>query len=527
MRCVFRSEVQTEFTNDPLPDETQLPIGAQEAIFRVVQEALANVARHARAERVYVHLRRKAQDARQTLQVEVSDDGQGFDMSNVRIGMGLSNMRARIVELGGSFEVQSASEKGTIVTFNLPLQQPRDAFEAAQHAKEDRFQIVYWASMLSSFAVTFVFILVGIFGAFLFSGSGNERNRTILILVLATSTAVTLPLIFASIAYRRRALANDTTGIWQKLLRHYDASQLGSFSLLLAFVALTFRQFAVVVPLLVITIGIIVMQWRTHRQLDQRIGEWATARGLQTRLNEQAVFLGFGAGFIALVFAGIFGDPRQATLFHDTLDDAWLTSVLTLAYPFLLLFSVPAIVLLRNQVKRLKAIEGESFTRIILAAPVTAQELQELKWLRIGATMYIVGCLLAAGSIGPALLGNSRPAAVAMLAVAITMLVLKWRAERMLTLRVNEWSNLSTQNSRQWLYAFFFVTLCISFISGVIGGYFGAASDDANTPPPIGSPIEVLLGLGTAMLMTPLWLGMMVFVTRQRIRLLKNMNVHA
>jgi signal transduction histidine kinase len=101
---------------DPIPD-AELPPGAQEAIFRVAQEALSNVARHARARKVRLSLRRE--DGWAVLVVE--DDGQGFDVEGVRSGMGLSNMRERASGVSGTLEVESTPGRLTRVTLRVPF----------------------------------------------------------------------------------------------------------------------------------------------------------------------------------------------------------------------------------------------------------------------------------------------------------------------------------------------------------------------------------------------------------------------
>ena len=102
----------------PWPSEDALPPGAHEAIFRIVQEALANVGRHARAQHVRVSL--DATPLR--VEVRVQDDGTGFDQSDVSRGMGLHNMRARAAEIGGSIEVSRADGTGTLVTLSVPFE---------------------------------------------------------------------------------------------------------------------------------------------------------------------------------------------------------------------------------------------------------------------------------------------------------------------------------------------------------------------------------------------------------------------
>jgi two-component system sensor histidine kinase NreB len=81
-------------------------------VYRIVQEALANVARHGQAHRVSVQLARHA--ARVT--VTVRDDGVGFDPENGRgRGLGLVTMRERAELIGGTLEVRSAPGRGTEV----------------------------------------------------------------------------------------------------------------------------------------------------------------------------------------------------------------------------------------------------------------------------------------------------------------------------------------------------------------------------------------------------------------------------
>jgi NarL family two-component system sensor histidine kinase LiaS len=82
------------------------------AFYRVAQEALANIARHAAARRIEVTLR---QDADGVL-LQIRDDGRGFDPEMIQPGVGLRSMRERLAALGGEFSVVSAPGEGTIIT---------------------------------------------------------------------------------------------------------------------------------------------------------------------------------------------------------------------------------------------------------------------------------------------------------------------------------------------------------------------------------------------------------------------------
>ena len=92
-----------------------LPAAVEVAAYRIVQEALTNVTRHANAGSCTVHLSVQS-DA---LLLEIADDGQGI--GHGRSGIGLRAMRERAAELGGVCEVTSTPSAGTIVSARLPF----------------------------------------------------------------------------------------------------------------------------------------------------------------------------------------------------------------------------------------------------------------------------------------------------------------------------------------------------------------------------------------------------------------------
>jgi two-component system, NarL family, sensor histidine kinase LiaS len=101
--------------------EREVPLQVEQALFRVVQEALANVARHSGAKRAEVDLIYTAA----TLTLRVSDDGRGFDPADDRDqGFGLQSMRERMEGLGGRVSVESAPGEGTRVNCVCPLDDP-------------------------------------------------------------------------------------------------------------------------------------------------------------------------------------------------------------------------------------------------------------------------------------------------------------------------------------------------------------------------------------------------------------------
>jgi signal transduction histidine kinase len=99
----------------------RLPLGpeVEEQLYRLGQEALANVVKHARASNATVRI--AAGD--DTVLIEVSDDGCGFDPAAVgREHFGLRSMRGRAADLGGRLEVTSAPGRGTVLRVEVPAQ---------------------------------------------------------------------------------------------------------------------------------------------------------------------------------------------------------------------------------------------------------------------------------------------------------------------------------------------------------------------------------------------------------------------
>ena len=111
----FRTGACVDFTPGDLPSSVTLPPGVQNAIFRVAQEALANIARHARASHVQVTLAGSQGD----IELMVKDDGLGFDQSQPARGLGIANMRARAAQYGGRIEFVSQRGVGTRVRLTI------------------------------------------------------------------------------------------------------------------------------------------------------------------------------------------------------------------------------------------------------------------------------------------------------------------------------------------------------------------------------------------------------------------------
>ncbi|HEX6989671.1 MAG TPA: sensor histidine kinase, partial [Bacillota bacterium] len=112
---------------EPLP---LLDAATEAAAFRIVQEALANAARHAGARTAWVRIRVNG-----ALEVAVEDDGNGLP-PDPRPGVGLSSMRERAEELGGTLTLSNRSEGGVRVLARLPVQLP--AHELPKHGGDAR-----------------------------------------------------------------------------------------------------------------------------------------------------------------------------------------------------------------------------------------------------------------------------------------------------------------------------------------------------------------------------------------------------
>jgi signal transduction histidine kinase len=105
-------------------DGTRLPAPTEITLYRIMQEALTNVARHASAERVNLSLGWEGKEVR----LEVRDDGRGFDpRSALAAGgtsahLGLYGIRERAALLGGTAEVRSTPGRGTTLNVVIPVE---------------------------------------------------------------------------------------------------------------------------------------------------------------------------------------------------------------------------------------------------------------------------------------------------------------------------------------------------------------------------------------------------------------------
>jgi signal transduction histidine kinase len=112
----FQTGARVNFNAGTLPPPAAFYPGASQAIARVAQEALSNIARHARAANVDVSL--EMGDNRLVLLIK--DDGSGFQMEERPKGMGMRNAAVRAAEVGAALDIASAPGAGTTVRFSVP-----------------------------------------------------------------------------------------------------------------------------------------------------------------------------------------------------------------------------------------------------------------------------------------------------------------------------------------------------------------------------------------------------------------------
>jgi signal transduction histidine kinase len=127
-----RHEMSVDFVHHGLSGRQ--PPETERAVYRIVQEAFTNIARHADARAVRVAL----SDHAGTIRVVVEDDGVGFDVARAeqpgrRSGLGLLSIRERASQLGGTVRIESGPSKGTRIEVELPgrdrTEQPADSAE--------------------------------------------------------------------------------------------------------------------------------------------------------------------------------------------------------------------------------------------------------------------------------------------------------------------------------------------------------------------------------------------------------------
>lgn len=116
-----KCSIEVDFV--PSGFKQRLPAEMETALYRIVQEALTNTARHSQAKRVSIMLKEDGKE----VEGIISDDGIGFDIEAIRKspdndrGLGLAGMTERAVLLDGSLDIRSRPGHGTTITIHIPL----------------------------------------------------------------------------------------------------------------------------------------------------------------------------------------------------------------------------------------------------------------------------------------------------------------------------------------------------------------------------------------------------------------------
>lgn len=122
-----RHDIDVEFRHDEVDE--RLNAATEVTAFRIAQEALTNVVKHARAKSVQIELRRE----QATLMLTITDDGVGFDANapSGRRGLGLVGIRERVAKLDGILRIDSEPGQGTRLSVQLPRALDRNDTAAA------------------------------------------------------------------------------------------------------------------------------------------------------------------------------------------------------------------------------------------------------------------------------------------------------------------------------------------------------------------------------------------------------------
>jgi signal transduction histidine kinase len=105
------------FKNDSLINWEQCPNKTKIHVYRILQESLQNIYKHANANEVKISFKQK----KDVILMTIQDDGEGFDVNKARKGIGLKNINTRISEIEGNIKVFSKKGSGTKIEISIPL----------------------------------------------------------------------------------------------------------------------------------------------------------------------------------------------------------------------------------------------------------------------------------------------------------------------------------------------------------------------------------------------------------------------
>lgn len=112
---------QCQFTFESFGDFSDLESNLEISSYRLIQEALSNVVKHAHASSCSVILSMQQEHGANALKIVIRDDGCGFNLEEIEPGIGLLGMRERVIGAGGEMEMATAPNAGTTTTVRLPV----------------------------------------------------------------------------------------------------------------------------------------------------------------------------------------------------------------------------------------------------------------------------------------------------------------------------------------------------------------------------------------------------------------------
>jgi signal transduction histidine kinase len=110
-RQIIHIDLHTENLNERMDSDTE------SLLYRIIQECVNNTLKHAEASRLDISVIRDAEGISATIE----DNGKGFDINNLKDGIGLKNIRTRVAYLKGTVEIDSSIGNGTLVAIHVPL----------------------------------------------------------------------------------------------------------------------------------------------------------------------------------------------------------------------------------------------------------------------------------------------------------------------------------------------------------------------------------------------------------------------
>ncbi|MFQ5874113.1 MAG: sensor histidine kinase, partial [Dehalococcoidia bacterium] len=117
------SSIEAKLQVSSEAESLRLPLSTEIQLMRIIQEALSNVRKHAKATAVSIRFEQRDSG----LEVLVADDGQGFDPTRLRSAgwprFGLQTMQERAQAVGGTFTIETAPGKGTRIVVRIPLKE--------------------------------------------------------------------------------------------------------------------------------------------------------------------------------------------------------------------------------------------------------------------------------------------------------------------------------------------------------------------------------------------------------------------